>query len=305
MSGRLSRVISPELLSILRMNRLSMQNQHKNSMLCPGCRKLISRGELRCPYCGMAKPSSWLKSNRIATAFSDPDQLVRSIIYANVGMFILSILINPGRSSMEFNPFGFLSPSNQSLLVLGSTGTVSILQMGRWWTLVAANYLHGGLLHILFNMLALRQLGPLAAREFGTHRMFAIYTLGGIFGFFLSFLAGIRFTIGASASICSLIGAVLFFGKTRGGAYGQAIYSQIGGWAISIFVFGLMVPGINNWGHGGGMIAGVALAYLLGYKESRKTTSGHRLLGLACGLVTVLVLAWSCLNGFLFLLLRH
>jgi rhomboid protease GluP len=184
------------------------------------------------------------------------------ILYANVGMFIVSIMINPGRSNYNFNPFTFLSPSNQSLLVLGSTGTVSIAQLGRWWTLLSANYLHGGLLHIIFNMIALRQLAPLAAREFGTYRMFSIYTIGGIFGFFLSYLAGVSYTIGASASVCSLIGAILFYGKSRGGIYGQEIYRQIGGWAISIFVFGLIVPGINNWGHGGGMAAGAALALL-------------------------------------------
>lgn len=273
-------------------------------MLCPGCRKLISRREQKCPHCGISKPGSWFKANKLYASFSNPEQLIQVILYANVGMFILSILINPGRSNFNLNPFTFLSPSNQSLLVLGSTGTVPLLQMNRWWTLLSANYLHGGLLHIIFNMIALRQLGPLVIREFGTHRMFAIYTIGGILGFFLSFVAGVRFTIGASASICSLIGAILFYGKTRGGAYGQAIYSQIGGWAISIFVFGLMVPGINNWGHGGGMAAGAALAYLLGYSDRKRETTGHRLLGLTCGLITVLVLAWSCLNAFLFTLLR-
>jgi rhomboid protease GluP len=281
-----------------------MSFQQKNSMLCPGCRRLISRSEQRCPHCGISKPGSWLKTNKLAAAFSNPEQLLQMILYANIGMFVLSILINPGRSSFNFSPFAFLSPSNQSLLVLGSTGTVAISQMGRWWTLVSANYLHGGLLHIIFNMIALRQLGPLVCREFGAHRMFAIYTIGGVAGFFLSYLAGIRFTIGASASVCSLIGAILFYGKARGGVYGQAIYSQIGGWAIGIFVFGLMVPGINNWGHGGGMAAGAVLAYLLGYRERRRETPGHRLLGLFCGLVTVLVLAWACFNGFAFVLLR-
>ena len=281
-----------------------MAFQEKNSMLCPSCRKLISRSEKRCPYCGTGSPGLWFKNNKLSASFSNPERLIQLILYANVGMFILSILINAGRIHLNFNLFNFLSPSNQSLLVLGSTGTIPIAQMGRWWSLVAANYLHGGLLHIVFNMMALRQLGPIAAREFGTHRMFTIYTVGGIIGFFISYLAGVRFTIGASAAVCSLIGAMLFYGKSRGGAYGQAMYSQIGGWAISIFIFGFMIPGINNWGHGGGMAAGAALAYLLGYKERKKETPGHRLLGLSCGLLTVLVLAWSCFNGLWFVLLH-
>ena len=281
-----------------------MRVQQKNSMLCPGCRKLISRSEDKCPYCGISSPGSWLKNNRLATSFADPARLLQIILYANIGMFVLSILLNPSRANFNFSPFSFLSPSNQSLLLLGSTGTVPILQLDRWWSLVSANYLHGGLLHILFNMMALRQLGPLVAREFGTHRMFAIYTIGGVLGFFISFLAGIPFTIGASAALCSLIGALLYYGKSRGGVYGQAVYKQISSWAIMIIIFGLLVPGINNWGHGGGMVAGAALAYLLGYRERKRETPGHRTLALACGVITVLVLAWATLTSLLYVLSR-
>lgn len=281
-----------------------MPFNQRSSLLCPGCRKLISRSEDKCPYCGISKPGSWLKNNRLVSSFSNPEQVIQIILYANIGMFVLSILLNPGRANLNFSPFSFLSPSNQSLLLLGSTGTVPILQLNRWWTLVSANYLHGGLLHIFFNMMALRQLGPLVAHEFGSYRMFAIYTIGGVLGFFLSFLAGVQFTIGASASLCSLIGALLFYGKSRGGVYGQAIYKQVGSWAIMIFVFGLLVPGINNWGHGGGIVAGAVLAYLLGYRERKRETPGHRLIGVASGLVTVLVLAWACFTSLMFIIFR-
>ncbi|MFO7605681.1 MAG: rhomboid family intramembrane serine protease [Desulfurivibrionaceae bacterium] len=282
-----------------------MQFQKKNSLLCPGCRRLISRSEEKCPHCGLRKPGSWLKNNRLTALYSQPDQLIRTIIHVNIGMFILSLLLNPGRANFNLSPFAFLSPSNQSLLLLGSTGTVPILELGRWWSLVSANYLHGGLLHILFNMLAFNQLGPLVAHEFGSYRMFAIYTISGVLGFFISFLAGVPFTIGASASLCGLIGAVLYYGKSRGGVYGQAIYKQVGSWAIMIFVFGLLVPGINNWAHGGGMAAGAALAYLLGYRERKRETPGHRLLGQACGLVTVLVLAWAGFSTIFYVLLAR
>lgn len=274
-----------------------MPFHQKNSLLCPGCRKLISRSEEHCPYCGLRRPGSWLYANRLATAFASPEQLIQLILYTNIGMFILAILLNPGRAGFNLSPFGFLAPSNQSLLLLGSTGTVPILELNRWWSLVSANYLHGGLLHIIFNMMALHQVGPLVAHEFGNYRMFVIYTIGGVLGFFLSFLAGVPFTIGASAALCSLIGALLYYGKSRGGVYGQAIYKQVGSWAIMIIGFGFLVPGINNWGHGGGMAAGAGLAFLLGYRERNRETPGHRLLGLACGAVTVLVLAWAVFSG--------
>ena len=51
-----------------------------------------------------------------------------------------------------------------------------------------------------------------------------------------------------------IAGALFFYGYTRGGIYGQVLYKQIGGWIVFLFIFGLIVPGINNWGHGGGIV---------------------------------------------------
>lgn len=283
-----------------------MSNSNKkNSLLCPGCRKLISRSADRCPFCGLNRPSSRLKNNIFLSGFSDGDQLVKTLIAANIVMFILSIIIDPRQGSLNFSPFQFLSPSNRSLLILGSTGTIPVLQLHRWWSLLAANYLHGGLLHIGFNMLALWQLAPLVLREYGINRTISIYTIGGVGGFFISTMAGVQLTIGASAALCSLIGALLYYGKSRGGIYGQNIFRQVGGWAIGIFIFGFLVPGINNWGHGGGMLFGAVLAYLLGYSDKKKENFNHKVLAMICLAATLLVLIWSAINGFLFVLLRQ
>lgn len=278
--------------------------QSKNSLLCPNCRRLISRDESQCPYCGIQRPSSWWKNNSLIKGLSSKDKILSIILYTNVGFFILSLVLFPRSSGLALNPLSFLSPSNKSLLVLGSTGTVAILELHRWWSLLSANYLHGGILHILFNMVALRQIGPIVIREYGSHRMIAIYTLGGVAGFVLSFLAGVRFTIGASAAVCSLIGAILYYGKSRGGIYGQNLFSQIGGWAISIFVFGLIVPGINNWGHGGGMVAGALLGYLLGYQEKKRENMRHKFLGTSCVVITAAVLAWAALSSIFYVFVR-
>jgi hypothetical protein len=128
-------------------------------------------------------------------------------------------------------------------------------------------------------MLALRQISPLVIREYGTHRMTIIYTLSGVCGFLVSYLAGVGFTIGASAAVCGLIGAALYYGKRRGGVYGHAVYRQVGGWALGIVLFGLVIPGINNWAHGGGMAAGILVGLLSGYHERKKENMLHRLLG--------------------------
>lgn len=194
----------------------------------------------------------------------------------------------------------FLSPDSQGLLRLGATGTIPIDRMHHWWTLGSASYLHGGILHIVFNMLALRQIAPLVIREYGTHRMVIIYTLSGLCGFLVSYLAGVSFTIGASAAVCGLIGAALYYGKSRGGTYGQAIYRQVGGWALGIVLFGLVVPGINNWAHGGGMAAGIFSGLITGYHERKKENMRHRLLGGVCLTGTGLILAWAVFTGLFY-----
>lgn len=267
------------------------------AMLCPGCRKLLNREAPFCPHCGLQRPGAWWKRLALRSWLQDPNQVVKVLIGINAAMYVISLLVSPRSSQVSFDLLTTLSPSNQSLLLLGATGTIPIDQLQRWWTLLSANYLHGGILHILFNMLALRQLVPLVGHLYGINRLIVLYTLTGVAGFWVSYAAGVPFTIGASAALCGLIGATLYYGKSRGGLFGEAIYRQIGGWAIGIFVIGLLIPGINNWGHGGGMVAGALLGLLVGYRERGEERLWHTMLAAVCMAATGLVLAWMLLSS--------
>ncbi|MGD2269350.1 MAG: rhomboid family intramembrane serine protease [Desulfobacterales bacterium] len=275
-------------------------NDKRHSLLCPNCRKLISVDESRCPYCGTRNPGSWWKNNLWTRSSYNPKQFIKTVIIVNAGMYIISLLLNPFASSLSLNPLTFLSPDSRSLLLLGATGTLPINLYHRWWSLISATWLHGGILHIFFNMLALRQLAMLVIREYGIFRMVIIYTLGGLIGFLVSYFAGVTLTIGASAAVCALIGALLYYGKSRGGVYGHTIYRQIGGWAIAIFLFGFLVPGINNWGHGGGIVAGALLGYLLGYAEKARENIVHKTIAAVCVVVTLVTLGWAVVSGLLY-----
>jgi rhomboid protease GluP len=143
----------------------------------------------------------------------------------------------------------------------------------------------------------------LVLQEYGSYRTISIYVLGGVLGFLISALAGVNFTIGASASLCALIGAMLYYGKSRGGSYGQAVFREIGGWAVGIAMFGFFFPGINNWGHGGGMAAGALLAMLFGYLERRREGFTDKLIAAGCVLATLLVVLWMGVVGLAALLL--
>ena len=273
---------------------------NKGPLLCPACHRLISADEPKCPYCGLSAPGSNLRQTVWLKIFKDGDRLVGALIIMNIIMYILSLVISRRGPQVSGNPMMFLSPDSQALFLLGATGTLPIDRFHHWWTLLSASYLHGSMLHILFNMVALRQISHLIIVEYGTYRMVAIYTLSGVAGFLISYVAGVPFTIGASAAVCGLIGAALYFGKSRGGRYGQTIYRQVGSWALGIFLIGFMVPGINNWAHGGGMAAGALLAMLLGYHERMREQSLHRFMGGICLVATACVLLWSIFTGLLF-----
>lgn len=275
-----------------------MNRSNNKSMLCPNCRRMISSDEKKCPHCGTSSPGARWKNNPFIRGWGSGDRLVRYIIYTNAGLFLLSLLISSNITNSGFNPLFVLSPSTSALVNLGATGTALIGKVG-WWTLLSANYLHGGILHIFFNMMALNQIAILITRIFGPYRFFAIYTISGVGGFLISYWAGVPITVGASAALCGLIGAALYYGKSSGGVFGQAIYKQIGGWAVMIIVFGFMVPQVNNWGHIGGMLVGALVALVLGYNERRPERFLHRALAGACMAVTIPVLLFAVFRGIL------
>lgn len=272
----------------------------RNSILCPNCRKLVSSDEARCPHCGIPSPGSRLKNNALTRGWGSGESLVLIVIYVNIGMYLISLLLNPRMMGMGLNPFGLLAPDHRSLAVLGATGTLLMNQSAGWWTLLTANYLHGSVLHIFFNMMALYHISPLITQLFGPYRYFAIYTLSGMGGFWISYMAGIPLTIGASAALCGLIGAALYYGRSRGGVFGQTIYKQVGIWALFILVFGLLVQGINNWAHIGGMATGALMAMALGYHERIREKLAHRLLAAGCMLATALALLWALFRGVMY-----
>ncbi len=275
-----------------------MASPRKTSLLCPGCRRLISADEPACPHCGLTRPGApWRAA--LGTFGLASRQLVPGLIAVNITLYLLSLLLTPAGIGLVPSPFSFLSPDGRALYRLGATGVLPIAYEGRWWTLVTASFLHGGLLHLFFNMAALWQLGPFVQQIFGTHRFVVLYVASGAAGFLLSYFAGIPFTIGASASLCGLIGAILYYGKSRGGFLGESVYRQATGWIVGLVLFGLLVPGINNWAHGGGLAAGLLAAFALGYEERNGEPAWLAPFGGVTAIGTLVVLVWATVRAFL------
>lgn len=263
----------------------------QKAIICPRCRQLIGSEETVCSWCGAKRSSAWWRQMFWSSGDADGAWLVKTIITVNIAVYALSILLGMGRGSAA-GPLALFSPDSMALRLLGATGTVPIAR-GWYWTLLTANYLHGGILHLGFNMMAFRQIAPWVNQQYGPSRMLTIYTLAGVFAYLVSCLAGVPFTIGASGAICGLIGALLYYGRSRGGVYGSMVFREVSGWIISLALFGFIMPGINNWAHGGGIVGGVVLGMILGYEERIRENAFHRLVAVVCAAATICVFAWT------------
>ncbi len=107
------------------------------------------------------------------------------------------------------------------------------------------------------------------------------------------------FTIGASGSIFGLLGAMVAYGRQRGGVFGSLVLRQYGQWALVLFIFGFLMSGVNNLAHAGGFAGGLLCALLLGSRERRREVGLDHLLAFAVIALTVLAFALAFYQGFL------
>lgn len=125
-----------------------------------------------------------------------------------------------------------------------------------------ASFLHGGLLHIGFNMWVLMDIGPQIEELYGSARYLFMYVVTGIGAYLLSSLVG-HFSIGGSGSLLGLIGVLLAITTNRRSASMQMLRSQLIKWLIYIAIMGFMFSGIDNFAHLGGLISGFILGKIM------------------------------------------
>ena len=131
-----------------------------------------------------------------------------------------------------------------------------------------------------------------------------IYVVSGACGFLLSSMArrllsarshscaARRLTVGASASIFGLLGALMHYGRKSGSSL---IHGQAKQWAIIMFIYGLFMPGIDNFAHAGGFLGGYAMSAL--FNPLTRERGDHMLIAVLCLLATFLAIAASRLQG--------
>lgn len=259
--------------------------------MCPNCRAFISSDDKVCPYCDMRL------GPRIIEQRSPSD--VSGIIPASRFTTVLILLINAGLfaatiiySSRLTGQSGF-NLDGETLFLFGAKARFAIAG-GDWWRLITAGFLHGGIVHILMNSWVIYDLGAAVEETFGTARYLVLYFFSTVAGFLASYWWSPNLSVGASAALFGLLGAMIAASTFTRGTSASAMRSHYTQWAIWGLVIGFL-PGlrIDNAAHLGGLAAGFALAYATGTRKLVSTPADTiwKAAAVMCVLITVAAFA--------------
>jgi rhomboid protease GluP len=283
------------------------KRQTSGSVVCSSCGSLVGVRDDKCLSCGRRNPGLWGFAPLLRSLGHDLG-FVGLVVWGCGALYVIALLLSGGSIGLGGGSvLNILAPSVQASIILGASGGYPVFVLGRWWTILSAGWLHGSLLHIVFNMMWVRDLGPVVADVFGAGRMVIIYTVSGACGFLLSSVAavylpplpllqGAQVTLGASASIFGLLGALVYYGRRTGSSLvrGQAVR-----YAVILGVFGLIMPGIDNFGHAGGFFGGYLVAR--GLDPLRPERIDHIVMALICLAAVALSIAASVMTALQFL----
>lgn len=274
------------------------KRQRTGSVVCASCGSLVGVNDEQCYSCGRRNPGLWGFAPVLRRMGNDLG-FVSIILYGCGAMYVLALLLSMSLGGDVMGgggPLGLLAPSVPVQVELGASGAIPFFGYGRWWTILSAAWLHGSILHIFMNMMWVRNLGPATADLYGGPRMVIIYTMGAAAGFLLSSVLGLfpipkfgaPITVGASAPIFGLLGALMYYGRRSGSSL---VHAEAKGYAVAFFVFGLIFPGVDNAAHLGGFIGG----YLAGmWMDPLKPERVNHMVGaLACLVATALAILVS------------
>ncbi len=158
-----------------------------------------------------------------------------------------------------------LVPSAEIELLRRFASVNPVIADGEWWRVLTAAFLHGGLMHLLFNMYALYLFGPELESKVGSVPFALLYLAAAAGGGAASFLLGPdnQIAVGASGAIFGLFGAWLFVAyRLRQSAGGRYLLNQLGVILVINLALPLLIPNIDWRAHVGGLVTGVAVSAL-------------------------------------------
>lgn len=185
---------------------------------------------------------------------------------------------------------------------MGAKNDDAIFKKGEWWRIASCNWLHAGMIHLAFNMMAVANMGVGLERMFGFWRIAVLYLLSGLFGTIVSviFLPGVL-SVGASASVFGLVGAcwadVIVNYIARYTLRGSGIFGLLIATAVNMSVG--LTPWVDNFMHVGGFTAGLVVGVALFSKAQmdqhgrKRRTWCQRELACLAGIALVVLIVGS------------
>jgi rhomboid protease GluP len=234
-------------------------NQQPRPKLCPNCGSLVGISATRCHNCGTNLKFSMAAVYRsLSGVFSGPAPVTTALLVANLLMFGVEWMAAAAQG--QGGGLSILGGmGGEPAYRLGMSAPYGIYVHHQWYRVITAMFLHGGLIHIGFNMMSLMQLGPALEELYGSSRYFFLYIFTGAFGFLVSSFMGTN-SLGASGGLLGLVGAMLAITTKRGGAYMRELRSRLISSVVFLFVLGFMGMGLDNKAH----MAGLASGFVLG-----------------------------------------
>jgi len=254
---------------------MAMFRKTSGSILCPSCGRLTHASAAVCLVCGRRNPGMWGFAGPLRQIFRTWN-FTNAVTVACVVLYIATLILDPASALRSRGLFDILAPSIRALWTFGASGAMP-WQAGHWWTVLTAIYLHGSLPHVLFNV---------------------VFTVSGAAGFLLSSFLGVPFTVGASGAIFGLLGALVAYGRRRGGVFGRQNLQQYGLWALILFISGFLMSGVDNRAHAGGFIGGFVSGLALSMAERRAETTVDWLLASAAIVLTVIGFGLALFTAF-------
>lgn len=138
-----------------------------------------------------------------------------------------------------------------------------LIEAGQVYRLLTSAFLHGDLTHILFNMYALFALGKMVEEALGTARFLIIYFISALGGGFMSYYFTPNVSVGASGAIFGLLGAVLVLALLGKSGVKRGMFPRIVILLMLNLFSGFSSSGIDNFGHIGGLLAGILISFII------------------------------------------
>jgi rhomboid protease GluP len=273
--------------------------------LCPACGTLVGSTAGRCHQCGANLTFS------LAAASRSLSKLLPQTAPVSYGILGLCCILYGVSLLITIKQSGFQAPSGglgalfglggiNGLVLVKMGSSSSFLDLAQPWRLITAIFLHGSLLHLGFNMWVMMDLAPTIEELYGSARFLFVFIVTGISGYILSFVTGHPNSVGASGSLLGLVGLLLALTTGRQNMAMRMLRSQLLYWLAYIVVLGILMPGIDNYAHVGGFVAGFLLGKVMADRQPADVIERRRAyaLGWTTGFVVLASFVFMLLNYF-------